>query len=76
MKGKTMEPQQLRLNPKDLQDVKCEECGSELFRECVLIKKVSALLSPNGRESFVPLPTFACIKCNHVNAAFVPENNG
>lgn len=62
--------QTIRVNPRDLQDVKCEECGCELFREAVQIKKLSALLSPTGKETFMPVPTFACVKCNHVNKDF------
>jgi hypothetical protein len=66
--------QKLRINPNDLQEVKCEKCESVLFREAVMIKKISALLSPNGQESFIPVPTFACISCNHVNSAFKQEH--
>ena len=62
--------QQIRINPNDLTDVVCEECGHDTYREVVYIKKVSALMSPNGRESFIPVPTFACAKCGHVNSSF------
>lgn len=65
--------QTIRINPSDLQEVTCEECGSDLFREAVQIKKISALLSPTGKETFMPVPTFACVKCNHINVAFRQE---
>ena len=65
--------QTIRLNPSDLTDVVCDECSHNTFKEVVFIKKVSALISPNGRESFVPVATFACSKCGHVNTAFKQE---
>jgi len=66
------------LNPKvniDLQnahDVVCEECGSRTFREVVCIRRVSALLSPTGKEAVVPVGTFSCALCGHVNREFDP----
>jgi DNA-directed RNA polymerase subunit RPC12/RpoP len=53
-------------------DVVCESCGSRQFREVAFIKKVSALLSPTGKEALIPVGTFACAHCSHVNAEFDP----
>lgn len=67
-----MQPQ-LNLNPNDLENVKCDNCDSEQFISAYYIKKISALVSPNGREAFVPLQTFACSLCGHVNERFKNE---
>jgi len=56
-------------------DVICEKCGSNKFREVAFIKRVSALLSPSGKEMVVPVGTFACADCGHVNAEFNPFAN-
>lgn len=56
-------------------DVVCESCGSKQFREVVFIKKVSALVSPTGKEMIVPVGTFSCAACNHVNTQFDPFAN-
>lgn len=56
-------------------DVVCESCGSKQFREVAFIKKVSALISPTGKEMIVPVATFACAGCGHVNAEFDPFAN-
>lgn len=53
-------------------DVVCEQCGSKQFKEVALIKRVSALISPTGKEAVVPVGTFACASCNHINAEFDP----
>ncbi len=36
------------------------------------MKKVSALVSPNGKEGIVPIPTFSCVACGYVNEMFRP----
>lgn len=64
----------IELDLSNAQDIKCERpgCGNYTFQEVVLMKKVSALLSPNGKAGIVPIPTFACNVCGHVNAQFLP----
>lgn len=72
-----MQQEQIRQNV-DLSNatsLACEECGSVKFREVAFIKKVSALLSPNGKEMIVPVGTFACAECGHVNQEFDPFAN-
>lgn len=54
------------------QDIVCENCGNLTFEEVLLMKKVSALMSPNGKEGIVPIPTFACVACGYVNEMFRP----
>ena len=54
------------------QDIVCENCGNLTFEEVLLMKKVSALMSPNGKEGIVPIPTFACVACGFVNEMFRP----
>jgi hypothetical protein len=53
-------------------DVACEKCAGLVFREAALIKKVSALLSPSGKEMYIPISTFACAACGHINNDFDP----
>lgn len=53
-------------------DITCENCGNLTFEEVMMLKKVSALVSPNGKEGIVPIPTFACVACGYVNKMFRP----
>lgn len=53
-------------------DIVCESCGNLTFQEVLLMKKVSALVSPNGKEGIVPIPTFSCVACGYVNKMFRP----
>ena len=50
--------------------VKCDKCENQTFKQTLLLRKVSALISPNGQEQYVPIAVFACEKCGHVNTEF------
>ena len=50
--------------------IKCEKCENSTFKQTLLIRKMSALVSPNGQETLVPVQVFACEKCGHVNSEF------
>ena len=69
------DPRQMQQQMPDLSqatDITCENCGNMTFQEVMLMKKVSALLSPNGKEGIVPIPTFSCVACGYVNVMFRP----
>tara|TARA_B100000902_G_C26638179_1_gene587781 strand:+ start:219 stop:464 length:246 start_codon:yes stop_codon:yes gene_type:complete len=64
------------MSPSDLPDVVCDKCGNPTFRQVVLLKKVSAALSPSGNNSFLPMPVFECSHCGHVNDELLPKQGG
>ena len=51
----------------------CDKCKNETFTETFYIRKLSALLSPSGQETMIPIQAFACAKCGHINASFLPK---
>jgi len=53
--------------------ITCEKCNNYTFDSVFVIKKISALISPNGEESHVPIQAFACSKCGSINEAFLPK---
>ena len=63
----------VNINPDLVEDVKCEKCESESFTACYFIKKVPALVSPTGKEMMMPVETFSCLACGHINKEFVPN---
>jgi uncharacterized Zn finger protein len=72
-----MNQNKLSLRPQDLEnakDLSCEKCGGITFTQVFLIKQISRLLSPTGEEINIPLQTFACNSCGHVNKDFLPNN--
>ena len=51
----------------------CEKCENDTFQQVYKMRKLSALLSPAGEESMIPIQAFACAKCGHVNKGFQPK---
>jgi uncharacterized Zn finger protein len=62
-------PQQPQMNVDFSQTtgLECDKCNNKTFNQVFYIRKLSALLSPSGEETLIPVPTFACAKCGHVN---------
>lgn len=57
----------------DSTPVTCDECGGQLFQEVIIIRRISAILTGTGKPGLIPIPTFACTGCGHVNAEFLPR---
>lgn len=51
--------------------VKCQECGSKVFKEGMILKKVSSLVSGSGKDELVPIPVFVCDKCGKIPDEFL-----
>lgn len=65
------------MSPKALLDspnVVCK-CGSRLFHEAMVIKKLSALLSPTGKDELYPIPVYVCDKCGEIPAELTSKTN-
>ena len=50
--------------------VYCEKCKNDTFIPAFKMRKMSALLSPHGKETMIPMQVFACAKCGHINEDF------
>ena len=64
---------QVQINPNDLEDVVCEKCGCQTFEPAFLFKKLSAVLSPTGKDSLIPVQVYKCTDCGHINDGFLPK---
>ena len=51
----------------------CESCGNGTFTQAYQMRKLSALLSPTGKPTMIPIQVFACAKCGHINKGFQPK---
>lgn len=63
---------QINVDLSKAQDIVCENCGNYTFQEVLLMKRLSALLSPTGKETVIPIPTFSCNACGYINKQFLP----
>jgi len=57
---------------KALDNTVCSECGGIFWNNVTILKKVSPIMTENGKPGFVPVPTWACISCNNVNEELNP----
>ena len=53
----------------------CEKCENDTFQQVYRMRKLSALLSPTGQETMIPIQVFACAKCSHINKGFQPKED-
>lgn len=51
------------------------KCGSKIFHESIVLKKISALVSPTGKEMLYPIPVYVCDKCGEIPAEFLCGGN-
>ena len=53
----------LNVNINDLPDVECV-CGGSVFIMGSKLKKLSAVLSPDGVPKYIPMPVQICVLCS------------
>ena len=52
--------------------VTCDSCDNHTFVGVMMMKRISPIISPTGKEAVVPIQTFACNACGFVNKQFLP----
>ena len=68
--GGPQESPQEQIDMSKTSEIKCEVCLNDTFEQTLLLRKLSALVSPTNQETIVPMAVFACQKCGHVNTEF------
>jgi len=66
--------QQLNINPNDLEDMLCEKCECQTFEPAFMFKQLSAVMSPTGKETLIPIQIYRCTECGHINKGFLPKD--
>jgi predicted nucleic-acid-binding Zn-ribbon protein len=69
-----MQQPQLNIDLSQTTEETCESCGHSVFTQAYKMRKLSALLSPAGQESMIPIQVFTCAKCGHINKGFLPKD--
>ena len=70
-----MEQQQMNINPSKTTVVECQAigtdidgimkpCGNTTWDQKIQLRKVSAILSPTGKEMYLQAPILVCAECN------------
>ena len=65
---KGMPPRQdgLQIDISKTDTITCENCGNASFIQAFFLKKVSALVSPTGKEAIIPMQVFSCGNCGAI----------
>ena len=75
-----MDQTKLNVDLSQANDLECRECTNKTFTTVFVLKSLSALLSPTGKETMVPVQIFECSRCHTVPeqflSAFGPFDNG
>ena len=58
--------QQVQVDLKQAETIKCSGCGNYLFITSFILKKLSAIVSPNGQEALIPVQVYSCGNCGKV----------
>ena len=66
----------INIKPEDMKDVVCDNCGCQTFVPVFLFKEISAVVSPSGKKTLVPMQIFKCDECGHINDSFMPKPKG
>jgi predicted RNA-binding Zn-ribbon protein involved in translation (DUF1610 family) len=69
MSTKPMKPlpqQQVQVDLKDADTMKCQSCENSIFIQGYVIKKISAIVSPTGKEVIAPIQVFNCGNCGEM----------
>ena len=70
IKGDFGAPQQPEIDMSKTNEINCEVCLNDTFEQTLMLRKLSALVSPTNQETIVPVQVFDCKKCGHVNEEF------
>ena len=65
--------QQMQVDISQTTEEVCESCGNDTFTQVYKIRKLSALLSPTGQPTMIPMQVFTCAKCGNINSALLPK---
>jgi len=64
---KPMPPKsEVQLDLGEAYTIQCQECGNASFIPSFFLKKISALMSPTGKEAIVPVQVFSCGNCGAI----------
>ena len=56
----------LQIDLSKAETIVCENCGNASFIQAFFLKKVSALVSPTGKEAIVQMQVFSCGNCGTI----------
>lgn len=68
--------QQVQVDLNDAETMLCEDCGNGVFIPAFFLKRLSAIVSPTGKEALVPIQVYSCGDCGKVPDKLKQEVDG
>ena len=63
---KPLPQQQVKVALQDAEPMVCQKCENPVFIQGYVIKKISAIVSPTGKEVIAPIQVFNCGNCGEM----------
>ena len=57
---------QVQVDLRAAETIKCSSCNNYLFITSFILKRLSAIVSPNGQEALIPVQVYSCGNCGQV----------
>ena len=58
--------QEVQVDLKNAETMTCASCDNKIFIQGYVIKKMSAIMSPSGKEMIAPVQVFNCGNCGEI----------
>ena len=65
-------PGGMEIDPTTIENEKCESCGCEVWTNGIVLKKISALVNPTGKDQLGTIPVLVCIRCQSPHPSSAP----
>ena len=63
----------VQLDLSQAETILCEQCQNGLFLASFFLKRISALVSPTGKEAIIPIQVYSCGNCGEIPELFLSE---
>ena len=57
---------QVAVDLEKAETIKCKSCENAIFIPSFILKKLSPLVSPTGKEAVIPVQVYSCGSCGEV----------
>ena len=62
---------ELNVDMSQTSGIVCDKCENTTFKQSLMLRKMSSIVSPTGKETIIPMAVFACERCGNVNKDFL-----
>ena len=54
--------------------MKCKKCNNAIFIPSFILKRLSPLVSPTGKEAVIPVQVYSCGNCGEVIKSLISDD--